>query len=253
MTLAFDPASSTAPPTSVSSEVDEASGGSSRTLSTALVKRLRQAILTGELKPGAKLKLEALREKLGVTQSRSPLREALSRLGAEGLVLIEDQRGYRVAPVSQRDLQEIGKLRSNFETLALREAIAHGDAAWESNVRSCLQSLLATRRSDHMTPEGQEGWEAGHRDFHLSLLQACDMPMLLRYCSTLHDQNDRYRRIFLQSHPFDRDVSAEHRAIVEATLERNADLACALLSQHIARTNRNIAAALAIDDAYGRA
>jgi DNA-binding GntR family transcriptional regulator len=251
MTLALDPAAPSAPSPTLTSGPEDA-GGSSSTLSTALVKRLRQAILTGELKPGSKLRLEALREKLGVTQSRSPLREALSRLGAEGLVLIEDQRGYRVAPVSQRDLREIGKLRSNFETLALREAIAHGDAAWESDVRASLQSLLATRRSDHMTPEGQEGWETGHRSFHLSLLQACDMPMLLRYCSNLHDQNDRYRRMFLQSHPFDRDVSAEHRAIVEATLERNADLACALLSQHIARTNRNIAAALAIDDAYGQ-
>lgn len=66
------------------------------------------------------------------------------------------------------------------------------------------------------------------------------MPLLLNYCNTLHDLNDRYRRLFLAKNPFDRDVNSEHGAIVAATLERNADLACALLAQHIQRTTQNI-------------
>jgi DNA-binding GntR family transcriptional regulator len=222
---------------------------SNSTLSTALVKRLRHAILTGELRPGAKLKLEALRESLGVTQSRSPLREALSRLGAEGLVVIEDQRGYRVAPVSEKNLREIAKLRISFETLALRESIAQGDTAWEAGIVAAQHRLARVPRSDAMTPARQEVWEEEHRSFHLSLLQACDMPLLLGYCASLHDQADRYRRMFLKRHPFDRDVKGEHQAIVEATLERNADLACALLAQHIERTTRNSIAAFAAEQA----
>lgn len=214
------------------------------TLASSLVKRLRHAILTGELAPGTKLRLEALRERLGLTLSRSPLREALSRLGAEGLVVIEDQRGYRVAPVSEKNLHEIAKLRIHFETLALREAIAQGDHKWEADVVAAQYRLAKVPRTDGMPPEQQEIWEHQHRNFHLVLLQACDMPLLLAYCSTLHDLNDRYRRLFLSHHPFDRDVQGEHRAIVEATLERNAELACQLLAQHIERTTSNIHAAL---------
>jgi DNA-binding GntR family transcriptional regulator len=218
---------------------------SSVTHATSLVKRLRQAIMTGELEPGAKLRLEALRTQLGLTISRSPLREALSRLGAEGLVVIEDNRGYRVIPVSEKNLREIAQLRVHSEGLALREAIAKGDQQWAREVAACEDRLRAIRRSDNMGPPQQETWEHAHRAFHLKLLEACDMPLLLSHCNTLHDLNDRYRRLFLAKNPYDRDVNTEHSAIVAATLERNADLACALLAQHIQRTTQNICRSLA--------
>lgn len=214
-----------------------------RTLSTELTDRLRQAILWGEFAPGSKLKLEMLRERLGLTLSRSPLREALSRLGAEGLVRIEDQRGYWVAPVSEANLKEIARLRIHLETLALRESIAQGAGPWEQDIRQATQMLIQAPRKES-SREAVSAWEAAHRGFHFALLGACGMPMLLQYCASLHDQNDRYRRLFLEHHPFDRDVNREHQTIVEATLERNADLACALLAQHIDRTTRNICAAL---------
>lgn len=217
---------------------------STTTHATSLVKRLRMAIMTGELAPGSKLRLEALREKLGLTISRSPLREALSRLGAEGLVLIEDKRGYRVIPVSEKNLQEIAKLRVHSEGLALRESITKGDQAWADSVRTAEEKLRSIKRTDNMSATQQEQWEQAHRDFHLKLLEACDMPLLLNHCNTLHDLNDRYRRLFLAKNPFDRDVNSEHGAIVAATLERNADLACALLAQHIQRTTQNICISL---------
>lgn len=218
---------------------------SNETSASLLVKRLRQAIMTGELAPGSKLRLEALRTQLGLTISRSPLREALSRLGAEGMVLIEDNRGYRVIPVSEKNLREIAKLRVHAEGLALREAITNGDQAWADEVAAAEARLRAIKRSDCMTAQEQEAWEDAHRAFHLKLLEACDMPLLLNHCNTLHDLNDRYRRLFLARNPFDRDVNSEHGAIVAATLERNADLACALLAQHIQRTTHNICRSLA--------
>lgn len=223
---------------------DDTDDGTS-TFSSVLVRRLRQAILTGELAPGTKLRLEALRQRLGITQSRGPLREALSRLGAEGLVLIEDQRGYRVAQVSEKNLREIAKLRVHFESLALRESIARGNREWEAGIVATEYRLGQVRRSDAMSVEEHESWGAEHRAFHFALLAACDMPLLLSYCASLHDQNDRYRRLFLKRNPFDRDVNSEHKAIAAAALERNADLACALLAQHIERTTRNICTALA--------
>ena len=214
------------------------------TFSSEIVKRLRQSILRGELRPGVKLKLEALRESLGVTQSRGPLREALSRLGAEGLVVFEDQRGYRVAPISEKNLREIAKMRVSLETLALRESIANGGAAWEADLRSALGALAQVPRADGMGIEQHEAWETAHRLFHRRLIEGCDMPTLMQHVASIHDQNDRYRRLFLAHHPFDRDVRGEHAAIVEAALERNADLACALLARHVQRTVHNIAAAI---------
>ncbi len=67
---------------------------------------------------------------------------------------------------------------------------------------------------------------------------------LLQFCSTLHDLSDRYRRLFLQDHPIDRDVSREHEDIVKATLERRADDACEMLRVHIERTGNNVLRAL---------
>ena len=86
----------------------------------------------------------------------------------------------------------------------------------------------------------QEEWERGHRDFHNTLITACDMPLLVNYCSTLHDLNDRYRRLFLARNPFDRNVKDEHEKMAQAAVSRDADRACALLEQHIERTAVNI-------------
>ncbi|HET9042345.1 MAG TPA: GntR family transcriptional regulator, partial [Burkholderiales bacterium] len=98
------------------------SGG---TLATVICDRLRGDILSGRREPGAKIRLEDLKSEFGV--SWSPIREALSRLAAEGLVLAEEQRGYRVAPASKADLTEVLKLRVMLETMALRAAIEKGD------------------------------------------------------------------------------------------------------------------------------
>jgi DNA-binding GntR family transcriptional regulator len=66
------------------------------------------------------------------------------------------------------------------------------------------------------------------------------MPLLLQFCTTLHDLSDRYRRLFLQKNPTDRDVQREHNAIADATVSRQGDKAAHLLRQHIERTGTNI-------------
>ncbi|MEW6124803.1 MAG: GntR family transcriptional regulator [Pseudomonadota bacterium] len=217
----------------------DASG--STTLSSTLVARVRDAIMSGELMPGAKLVLDRMRASYGV--SLSPLREALCRLESEGLVQIEDQRGYRVAPVSKENLAEVIRLRVELEGLAAREAMAHGDAAWEGRILAALHQLNRIPREAPSSTE-QEAWGRAHRAFHAELISACRMPMLRQFCESLHDQGDRYRRIFLKDHKPDRDVPAEHAAIANAMIERRADEAVRLLRDHIERTGRNIQAAL---------
>src|ERR1700709_1553683 len=110
--------------------------GSAKTSSTTLVTRIRASIMRGDLMPGTKLNLDRMRESFGV--SLSPLREALCRLESDGLVTVVDRRGYRVTPVSESNLAEIIALRVNLECTALKEAVLHGDVAWEGRIVATL-------------------------------------------------------------------------------------------------------------------
>lgn len=215
--------------------IDEQRGAApSKTLATSLTTRLRQAIVSGQLAPGDRLPLDQLREQFGV--SLSPLREALSRLSSEGFVLIEEQKGYRVPPMSEEDQRHVTQMRSHFEVYALREAIAKGDLSWESEVTAALYIL---NRIDRKTVEDIETWEVAHREFHLRLISACRMPLLLHFCSVLHDHSDRYRRVYLRHNRGDKAVPSEHKLITEAAVTRQADLACELLRKHIERAGKN--------------
>jgi DNA-binding GntR family transcriptional regulator len=207
------------------------------TLATAISDRIRAEILSGKKKPGTKLRLEEIKTEFGV--SWSPIREGLSRLLAEGLVTTADQRGFRVAPVSKAHLADIIRTRSALESMALAASIERGDDAWEADLLAAHHRLgkFETRRW-----EGREldQWEVWHRTYHDALIRGCGSPILLQFCSMLHDMNYRYRRLFLTTHEPDRDVASEHRAITEAALARELAKACRLLESHIERTGRNI-------------
>lgn len=212
-------------------------------VSSDTLARVRAEILDGSLAPGEKLNLEQLRAAFNV--SLSPLREALSRLRSEGLV-VQDQRGFQVAPVSRENFEEVMNLRKTMEVMALRQAIARGDDAWEAEIVSSLHRLskLSSRRADDRHSVNEE-WEQWHRRYHAALITGCKSPVLLQICDMLHDLSDRYRRMFLRPTPVPRDVASEHRAIAEATLARDADKACALMQAHIALTGSLIQPALA--------
>ncbi len=213
---------------------EAASGG---TLTSTLYERLRAEILEGRMTPGAKLRLEELRTRYGV--SLSPLREALSRLVAEGIVVAESQRGFTVAPVSRAMFEDVIRLRTTLEPMALRESIERGGDEWEVGVVAALHRLKKVE-SQRDAEEGTEPWEHWHREFHLALVGACASPLLLQFCATLRDLNDRYRRLFLANYTLDRNVAVEHQAIADAALARDADRATALLGDHIQRTARNV-------------
>lgn len=198
---------------------------------------MRADILAGRHAPGAKLRLEDLRAEFGV--SWSPIREALSRLVAEGLIQTDGQRGYRIAPVSKAALAEVLRLRAMLESMALRESIEKGDDAWEAELLSAHHRLAKLEDSRWEEASAQE-WERWHRTFHDALISACQSPILLQFCAQLHDLNDRYRRLFLSANKLDRDVAGEHRALVQATLARDAVKACKLLERHIERTGNNL-------------
>lgn len=207
------------------------------TLASSIAARLRMAIMEGELAPGVKLRLEDLRSQYQV--SLSPLREALSRLSMDGLIEVAEQKGYRVAPVSLENYEEITCLRIELESMALEKSIANGDDAWESALVGAFHRLhkLERQRTDGAPIDA---WELAHREFHNTLISASRMPLLLKMCGTLHDLSDRYRRILLRTRSFDGGVDEEHRRIMDAALARNTEKATELLKQHVERTAANV-------------
>jgi len=211
------------------------------TLALSIAQRLREDVLAGRYLPGAKIRLEDIRQAFGV--SWSPIREAVTRLVSEGLMIADSQKGYRVAPATRAELEETIRLRVLLEPQALRLAIALGNDAWEAQVLAA-HHRLAKLESQRISGQETEQWEAWHAAFHTTLTEPCQSAILLQFCQQLNKIQDRYRRIFFAQHDVDRDVASEHRLITEATLERNADRACSLLADHIERTGRNILATM---------
>jgi GntR family transcriptional regulator, carbon starvation induced regulator len=220
----------------VSAAMDYPSDGQgAATLASTVYERLREDVLTGALAPGEKLRMEGMRDRYGV--GASPLREALNRLAAEGLVSQTDQRGFRVAPVSIEELQELTKARLWVTGLALRESIARGDAAWEDRIVLAFHRMMrAVRRSEDGTLIIGPEVEKFHRAFHSALLAACGSRWITNFADTLFDCARRYQRLSVMSSARPRDVDGEHRAIMEAVLARNVELAVRLHDEHIERT-----------------
>src|SRR4249919_783219 len=100
---------------------------------------LRQDLLTGTHMPDTKLKVDELRARYGY--SSSPLREALNRLTQEGLVVVDQRRGFRVASMSAEDFADITRLRLMVDIKALKESIELGDDEWEVRSVSAFYRL----------------------------------------------------------------------------------------------------------------
>ena len=213
------------------------------TQATAVYRRLRFDILEGRLAPGLRLKVQELSAAYGAGQA--PLREALAQLAAEGLARRIEQRGFRVADADPAEFAGLIRTRCLTETLALRESITRGDAAWEDAVAAAERRLQRLPRSlDEGRFVTNPAWEAAHRAFHAALLAACDAPPLLAFCERLQEEADRYRMLANAIAYPGRDVAAEHATIVEAALNRDAERAGILLARHLGSTGEFVRLAL---------
>jgi GntR family transcriptional regulator, carbon starvation induced regulator len=195
---------------------------------------LRTAILTGALPPGEPLRFEQLQQMCGM--SVSPVREALARLVAAGLVEGEHNRGYRVTSVTIAELEDLVCMRVQLEGWALERSVEYGDEDWEAEAIASLHRLDRLPRKQGEELLHNEEWAARHALFHAALISACASPVLLQFCDQLYDRSDRYRRLSLTVETGARDVGAEHRAILDAALARNAPLAKSLLADHYQAT-----------------
>ena len=206
---------------------------SGRTLASDIRERLRADIVSGTLKPGLRLRFDEIRARYDV--GLSPLREALFRLVSEGLVVSEDHRGFRVAPVSRSKLMDISFMRKELESMALKLSIERGDVAWESLVLASFHQLAAiSSKNDNgsLDPE----WGRRHKAFHFALASACGSEWLLQFREVLADQWARYSSLCIQFTRYERNVLEEHREIMEAAMARDAAAAVYLIGRHISRS-----------------
>lgn len=202
----------------------------------AVFAALRGDILAGRLTPGARLPFSELCARYDA--STGVLREGLSRLVEQGLVRLEPQQGYRVAPLSEHDLAELTAARVRIETLVLADAIDEGDLAWESRLTALHHTLSRTPQVDQDDPARfSEAWTLAHADFHAAILSGCRNSRLRGLADGLRDSAELYRQWSRPlGHDHARDIPGEHRALLEAALARDTDTAVSVLTDHINHT-----------------
>lgn len=196
----------------------------------ATYRRIRADIVFGRLAPGQRLGLDRMRESYGT--SISTLRELLSRLTSEDLVVAEGQRGFEVAPVSAADLKEVAALRLLLEAHALELSFASGGLDWEGGVVSAHHKLAALERS-LLAGEAADAalWKRYDWEFHHALIGACGSRTLLKAHAAAYDRYLRYQMVAVV---FRGEVAAkEHRKLLDAALARDAAAAQVILRGHI--------------------
>lgn len=196
----------------------------------AVYQRLRTDIIMGRLRPGQKLRLESLRD--GYQAGTSTLREALSRLAADGFVRAEGQRGFEVAPISEAGLREIAALRLLLEEHALARSFEGGTLDWEAAVIAAHHKLDShEERLETGDTSNVNAWRQSDWAFHQTLISACGSRVLMQTHAEVFDKYLRYQMIALAFRPS--ASRPEHRALMEAALRRDVASATALLRHHI--------------------
>jgi DNA-binding GntR family transcriptional regulator len=202
---------------------------------------LRSDILFGRRLPSSRLQLNEIAEEHGV--SLSVVREAVTRLASEDLVEATPQRGFRVRSISLEHLRDLTWVRTQVDTLALRQSIAKGDVTWEANLVAAHHRLAVTPMYFE-DGRGNTEWMEAHGAFHAALAAAAGSPVLERLRRQLYDASELYRYWSgnLPNRAPRAHVHDEHRAIFDAALARDAELAVDLLARHLEATARHLEA-----------
>jgi DNA-binding GntR family transcriptional regulator len=207
-----------------------------------VTEQLRGALLTGEIRPGERIKVAELEKSFGV--SHIPIREAVRRLEAEGLIVALPQRAAVAAGVDLDDLAGLYDLRRIVECDVIRRSV---DAMSEDQVavaRAALASLEAVAQ-DH---DSQRFWDL-HAAFHWALLEPGASDWIERVLDQIWFAAQRYVRLFVSATV--EQAMVDHRELVACCERRDGDGAAALLRSHLDRTEHAVRRAFALDGVSG--
>jgi DNA-binding GntR family transcriptional regulator len=190
-------------------------------------RRVREAILTGEIEAGAAMSQVALADELGV--SRTPLREALRMLQSEGLVDAQANRRVTVKPISATDLEELVVMRVALETEAVRLSVAR----LEPEEIAALEGRLA--EMTHFAHEKDYArWQAPHAAFHRGLTAPAGA-RVNSLLGQLSDHAERYRRVHIARSSKAWQTKG-HREILDACKAGDRERTAGLMADHLSRT-----------------
>lgn len=205
------------------------------TTSEMLYQELKQDIIQGVYPSGEKIKLESIKARYNV--SYSPLREALSRLAENQLLISSGQRGFRVPAMTQAELDDITETRVRLECMALEMAIEKGDMEWESHIVAAYHLLSQQEKKVYeasvASQEDIEQLDKVHEAFHQALLSGAQSEWMLFFVKSLNAQFDRYRRNNETFNYSQQTSVAYHRKLKDLALERNTAEAVKALEAHI--------------------
>ena len=199
---------------------------------------LRERILSSELKEGETIRQEALAEEYDV--SRMPIREALKRLNAEGLVRLTNNRGACVTKHSLREIGEIFDLRILIEVDMFRRAIPNMKAQNFEKCQAVLDEMEASYDADDVAKWGELNFK-----YHSELYAAADRNLTNEILHKVNLQSDRYVRMHLSVMKQRDPAKEDHNALLLHAKNREIDNACAVLTQHISRTKDQLLAMIA--------
>ncbi|HEY0296990.1 MAG TPA: GntR family transcriptional regulator [Bordetella sp.] len=206
-----------------------------RSLAGQVVQALAARIIAGDIAPGAWLRQDELAEEFKT--SHVPVREALRRLEAQGLVVMEPRRGVRAAPLDAASIIEVARMRAALEPLALRHALPRFPQGQLARLRECLRA------------PGPDldiaGLEAANQQFHTLMTESCGMPRLLATLTDLHQASSRHLFAAWKWLDWRPRSDREHEEILAALQAGAVDDACARLADHILAAGTALAQALA--------
>ncbi|UWR98314.1 GntR family transcriptional regulator [Phaeobacter inhibens] len=206
---------------------------SRNTLPDVIAADLRERILSGELAEGEPIRQEALAEEYDV--SRMPVREALKRLDAEGLVLFTNNRGATVTKHSLREIAEIFDLRILVEVDLFRRSIPAMTTTDFARCSQILDEMDASYDADDVAT-----WGALNHRYHSALYAAAERKLTNEVLQGLSLHSDRFIRMHLSVMKQREPAKAEHRDLLTLAQARDIDAACAALTRHISRTKEEL-------------
>ena len=197
---------------------------------------LREAIITGVLKPGERMMEVQLAEEMGV--SRTPVREAIRKLELEGFVVMIPRKGAYVAGISLKDIVDVFEIRAALESLACGLA---AERITEEELEELERTLLQV---SNVSGDNIESLVETDTDFHDIIYKASRNTRLIQIINNLREQIQRFRTTSLAFPGRMKDAIEEHKKMTEAIAERNIKKAQALALEHIENAENSMLEAL---------
>ncbi len=199
----------------------------SQPLYEQVYKKLKESILSGELKPGSKVVIARLAEKFQI--SRTPLREALRQLQSEGL-LVQKEKEVRVVPIDKKDFEDLCACRVTLE----KEIMTY--TVMEISQEQILKAENLIRQASKVEGEGKYlDFMLLNAQFHDVLIDACSNKRLIQLLTHIRSLLLIYRANVLRKNIYNHEITTEHFELIEAIKSRDEEKAVKLIESHILR------------------